>query len=69
MTNITYFTLEILLSNDLQDLTEGNKKLTQRICYKYYHSGYVDVESQLGEGSTFCLKFPRVEITEELDTV
>jgi len=28
------------------------------------HSGHVDVESRLGEGSSFCLKIPRVEPLE-----
>jgi len=28
------------------------------------HSGYVDVESKLGEGSSFCLKIPKVEPTD-----
>lgn len=32
------------------------------------HSGYVDVESNIGEGSTFCLIIPRVETTDEVDT-
>ena len=32
------------------------------------HSGYVDVESKIAEGSTFCLKIPRVETTDEVDT-
>ena len=28
------------------------------------HSGHVDVESKMGEGSSFCLKIPKLEPTE-----
>jgi CHASE2 domain-containing sensor protein/signal transduction histidine kinase len=31
------------------------------------HSGYVDVESKLGQGSSFCLKIPKLEPVHELD--
>jgi len=30
------------------------------------HSGHIDVESKLGEGSSFCLKIPRVEPAEPI---
>ena len=32
------------------------------------HSGYVDVESKMSEGSSFCLKIPKVEPKETIDT-
>ena len=31
------------------------------------HSGHVDVESQLGEGSSFCLKIPKIEPAEAIE--
>ncbi len=31
------------------------------------HSGHVDVESKLGEGSIFCLKIPKIEPAESID--
>ena len=31
------------------------------------HSGHVDVESKLGEGSSFCLKIPHVESLQPID--
>lgn len=31
------------------------------------HSGYVDVKSELGSGSTFCLIFPKVDPLEPID--
>lgn len=31
------------------------------------HSGYVDVESELGQGSSFCLKIPKLELVDDLD--
>ncbi len=31
------------------------------------HSGYVDVESELGQGSSFCLKIPKLELVDDLN--
>jgi signal transduction histidine kinase len=31
------------------------------------HSGYVEVESKLGQGSSFCLKIPKLEPVHDLD--
>ena len=31
------------------------------------HSGHVDVESRLGEGSSFCLKIPKQELVEQIE--
>ncbi len=31
------------------------------------HSGHVDVESKLGEGTSFCLKIPMIEPAEDID--
>jgi CHASE2 domain-containing sensor protein/signal transduction histidine kinase len=33
------------------------------------HSGHVDVESRLGEGSSFCLRIPRVDPLEPIEQV
>ncbi len=33
------------------------------------HNGRVDVESSLGEGSSFCIKFPRVEPLEPIEPI
>ena len=31
------------------------------------HSGHVDVESRLGEGSSFCLKIPKQELVDQIE--
>jgi signal transduction histidine kinase len=31
------------------------------------HSGHVDVESRLGEGSCFCLKIPEMELQQVIE--
>ena len=33
------------------------------------HSGHVDVESRLGEGSRFCLKIPKVDLMDPIEQV
>ena len=31
------------------------------------HSGHVDVESSIGEGSIFCIKIPKIDLIDEVD--
>ena len=33
------------------------------------HGGHVDVESRLGEGSSFCLKIPKVDTVDPVETI